>query len=204
MDNISIELPTNLENMNLPDPALVTYYRNLDNRVIWLDTDVDNFTLEFSRMIMLWNFEDKGIEPDKRKPIKLCIASYGGDLDINNSLVSLIKLSKTPIYSYNMGFACSSAAFISMACHKRYAMPGSYYLLHKGYGGFQGTFDQVASEMEEYARKMQELAKFISEHSKIDEETLDQFLGTEWYIDCKTALELGVCDAIIDNIDDIV
>lgn len=89
MDNISIELPTNLENMNLPDPALVTYYRNLDNRVIWLDTDVDNFTLEFSRMIMLWNFEDKGIEPEKRKPIKLCIASYGGDLDINNSLVSL-------------------------------------------------------------------------------------------------------------------
>ena len=26
------------DNLALPDPALVTYYRNLDNRTLWIDT----------------------------------------------------------------------------------------------------------------------------------------------------------------------
>jgi len=202
MQELAITIPANVENLALPAPELVTYYRNLENRTIWLDSDVDNFALEFSRLILLWNCEDKGLAPDKRVPIKLMICSYGGDLDINNSLISLIKLSKTPIYSYNMGFACSAGCFIFMSCHKRYAMPGSYFLLHKGSGEFSGNYDTVVAEMNEYARKIEELSGFILEHSRIGIKNLEEKLSGEWYMDCNEALEFGVCDKIIDDIDE--
>ena len=203
-NDITIALPEDVENMSLPAPELVTYYRNLENRVIWLDSEVTDFALEFSRLILLWNQEDKGKPKEERKPIKLMICSYGGDLDINNSLISLIKLSKTPIYSYNMGYACSAGCFIFMSCHKRYAMPGSYFLLHKGDGEFSGTYDQIAAEMDEYTRKIEELANFILAHSEIPANVLAENLGGEWYMSVEDALSYGVCDAIVSDIDEVV
>ena len=44
--------------------------------------------------------KDKAVPVSERKPIRRIICSYGGDLDINNLPVSLIRLSKTPINSY--------------------------------------------------------------------------------------------------------
>jgi len=204
MDELHIQIPKDVENLSLPSPELITYYRNLEKRIIWLDTDVDDYCLEMSRLIMLWNAEDKGKAAEDREPIKFMICSYGGDLDINNSIVDLIQTSKTPVYGYNMGYACSSGCFIYMACHKRFSMPNAYFLIHKGSGGFSGTYDQVSAEMEEYERKIGVLAQFILKHTSIDVETLEQNLGGEWYLSADDALKYGVCDAIISDIDEVI
>jgi hypothetical protein len=90
MQDISIILPEDIANMSLPSPELITNYKNFENRVLWLDSDVDNYYLEYERNIIQWNREDKekNIPVDKRVPIKLMIHSYGGNLDINTSLTS--------------------------------------------------------------------------------------------------------------------
>ena len=95
-NQLEITIPDKLENMQLPSPELLTFYKNLSERVLWLDSTVDDYFLEFSRKIIEWNRQDKGKSISDRKPIKLMIYSYGGDLDINNSLVDIIKLSNTP------------------------------------------------------------------------------------------------------------
>ena len=45
-DLMQIMIPQNLENMQLPSPELLTYYRNLEDRVIWIDYGVDETILE--------------------------------------------------------------------------------------------------------------------------------------------------------------
>lgn len=204
MQEFSVVIPSPIENLSLPNPELLTYYKNLADRVWWLDEEVSDYTLELSRLILMWNLEDKGKSIEERKPIRIMFCSYGGALDINTALISLIKLSKTPIYGYNMGYACSAGCFIFMACHKRYALNGSYFLVHKGSGGFSGTFDQVSAEMDEYARKMEELAVFILDNSKIEENTLIEHMMTEWYLSSDEALACGMCDYIISDIDEVV
>lgn len=52
MNKLSISIPKNVENLQLPNPELVTYYRNLENRVLWLDSEVDDYWLEFVRKII--------------------------------------------------------------------------------------------------------------------------------------------------------
>lgn len=108
MDEIMhISIPQNLENIQLPSPELLMYYKNLEHRVIWLDSNVDDMWLEYERKIIEWNREDKGIPTEERKPIKLMFFSYGGHMDINYSFIDLIQKSKTPIWGINMGQACS-------------------------------------------------------------------------------------------------
>lgn len=203
---MEILIPESVENLQLPAPELITYYKNLENRIIWLDSEVDDIYLEYGRYIIEFNREDKGIPVEERKPIKLMIMSPGGSLAINNAMIDLIKLSKTPVYGYNIGTADSAACFIFMSCHKRFAMPKSTFLLHKGStSNMAGTYDQVAAEMEEYERLIGELAKFIINHSSIDVDTLAENLGGEWYITAEEAhMDYGFVDAIIEDIDELL
>ena len=48
MENeIRIAIPQEVQNLQLPSPELITFYRNLENRVLWLDSDVNDYWLEF-------------------------------------------------------------------------------------------------------------------------------------------------------------
>lgn len=205
MQDISILLPEEISNMSLPSPELVTYYRNFENRVLWLDSGVDDYFLEYERNIIQWNREDKGKSIEERVPIKLMILSYGGSLDINNSLVNLISISTTPIYGYNMGVCASAGCFIFLSCHKRYTMPNSTFLIHKGSAeNISGTFDQIVAYIEDYSRQMNELIQYIKARTTIDDETLEENIGTEWYISANDALKFGICDEIVSNIDQLL
>ena len=76
MNELQITLPTNLANMNLPEPELVTYYRNLENRTFWIDFEIDISLLEIAKTILYLNKLDSGIEPEKRQKIILNVFSY--------------------------------------------------------------------------------------------------------------------------------
>lgn len=207
MDELmQITIPNNLENLQLPSPELLMYYKNLSHRVIWLDTHVDEMWLEYERQIIEWNREDKNIPIEERKPIKLMFFSYGGHIDINYSFIDLIQKSKTPIWGVNMGQACSAACFIFIACHKRFAMPRSSFLIHQGGvdGGFSGTYEQVIAAIMEYQRQMDELGKYLIEYTNITQEILDEKFASEWYLTATDAINLGVADKIIEDIDEIM
>lgn len=204
--NILIGIPESVANYQLPDPELLTYYKNIDNRVIWLDTGVDDMWLEYEKQIIEWNREDVGLSVEERKPIKLMFFSYGGQIDINYSFIDLIQKSKTPIWGVNMGQACSAACFIFIACHKRFAMPRSSYLIHQGgvEGGFSGTYEQVVAAIMEYQRQIEELGQYLLQYTNITEEMLNEKFDSEWYLTAEEAIKLGVADKIVDDIDDIL
>ena len=87
---MQVLIPNNLENVQLPSPELLTYYRNIEHRVIWLDSNVDDMWLEYEKQIIAWNREDKDLPVEERTPIKLMFFSYGGQIDINYSFIDLI------------------------------------------------------------------------------------------------------------------
>ena len=204
-NELNITLPKNIENLQLPSPELVTYYCNLENRVLWLDSEIDDYWLEFSRKIIEWNREDKDIPIDQRKPIRLMFFSYGGSLDVNNTLIDTIKLSKTPVYGINVGQACSAGCFIYLACHKRFAFPNATFLVHQGSTeGISGTYNEVVSYIMEYQRKIGELIVYLKENTKIPDDILEEKIDTEWFISAKEAVQYGMCEKIIESLDEVL
>lgn len=203
-DNVIINVPNNVENMLLPDPSLLNYYKNLKNRTIWLETEIDESCLEIIKDIINFNIEDAGCPVEERKPIYIMVHSPGGNLSETNSIIDAIKASKTPVYSVNIGCAHSGACFISMACHKRFAMKNSTYLIHHGEGQFSGTFEQVVCQLNEYQRQIECLEGFIHENTKIPNDVFEERINTEWFVTAQEALEYGICDKIIDSLDDIM
>lgn len=202
-DMMKLLIPESVENLQLPAPELLNYYKNLENRILWMDMDVDDMFLEFGKYIVMWNQEDAGKPVEERKPIKLFFFSPGGSLYINNAMVDIIKASKTKIIGINMGMAYSAGCFMYLACHERVAMPSATFLIHKGSGEFHGTFDEISSQITEYSRQIDELEEYVKANTKITQDILDEKFGTEWYITAQEAVKLGVCDKIITDIDQL-
>lgn len=200
---LDIAIPESVENLQLPNASLITYYKNLENRILWLDSEVDDYFLEYGKYILQWNQEDVGKLPEERVPIRLLFFSPGGSLDINNAMIDIIKNSKTKVIGINMGIAQSAGAFIYLACHERLTMPKAGFLLHRGQGGFQGSYDEIICQVMEYQRQMEELEAYVLDNTNIDEKTFAENFGTEWFIPAKEAVEYGIAHRVIKDIDEI-
>ena len=192
-------IPKDVENLQLPSPELVTYYQDLDNRCIWLEDEIADETLEIGKKIIYWNREDRGLEPDQRKPIKIFFFSPGGSLDVYRTLGDIIRLSDTPVYGYNMGVAYSAAAFMFLYCHKRYMLPTAIFLFHYGSAKLNGDYEQIIASVVEYQNQVGELSSVIIENTLYTEEEVSEKITGEWYIRKDEALEKEVCHAIIDD-----
>lgn len=206
MESINVLIPQNAETMQLPDPGLLSFYKDFEDRILWIDEEINENTLEYAKMIIQWNREDKtnGIKKEDRQKITLIFFSPGGDLNVNNCLVDTITLSETPIVGINVGMAASSGCFIYLACHERYTFPKAEFLLHKGFGTFSGGYNELVAALLNYQRQIEDLGEFVLSRTKIPRELFDQNFESDWYLSAREAVELGVADRIITSLDKIV
>lgn len=189
-------------NYSLPDDNLLAFYHDLEERIFWVTDEINSYTLNLVHYILKWNREDKNIPIEKRKPIRLLVLSPGGDLDIEETLVSLIKMSKTPIYGIAMGMVASAASMIFLSTHKRYALRNTYFILHKGScQNISGDYTNVQNAMEDYRRQIEALEDFYIKYTKIDPQEIKKNLLSDWYIRGEDLKTKGLIDEWVDNIE---
>lgn len=202
-EQMLIEIPKEIENLQLPSPELLSFYKDCKNRTIWIN-DVDNNLIEFMKFIIQWNRDDLGKAVEDRVPIRVCVFSYGGEVDVCFSFISLIKLSKTPIYTINMGVAASAGALIFLSGKKRFAMDGSTCMIHSGGGAISGTAEQVKDATDAYNKLLDRMKDYILENTKISKNTYNRMKKNDWTIQSNEFVELGIADEIITDIDSIL
>lgn len=189
-------------NLLLPDPSLVRYYEDFKNRVIWIDDEIDGTTLDVVSKIIHWNREDKALSIKDRAPIRIFFHSTGGDLNVEEILVSIIKLSKTPIYGIALGMVASAASLIYLSCHKRYALPNAVFVFHRGScSNMGGNYNEIQAAMEDYRIQIEKMEKFYIENTSFPEEVIKEKIKSDWYIYCEEGLKYNIITDLVDNID---
>ena len=204
LNNMLIGIPEPVENLQLPSPELLGYYRDEKDRILWVEGEISDeaFSLfELSKLIISYNKEDKDIPIEQRKPIKIFINSPGGDLDATLAFVGLINISKTPIWTINTCWAASAAGLILMAGHRRFALPNTACLIHSGSGQLGGSYEQTAEQMKNYKYIVDTMRDFILDKTKIDQKLLKKNSQKDWYVYTDEMLDLGIVDEIVSDLD---
>lgn len=168
-----------------------------------MDLSVDASVLEYIRLILRWNMEDVGKPPASRKPIKLLLFNYGGSFDLEWALIDVIKTSKTPVWTINMGICASAAADIFIAGNKRLMMPNAKLMIHQGGAGFEGDAQKVFDQANNYKAQLEKIKKFILEHTDIPAKTFNKYINNDWWLTADECLRYRACDRIIESIDEI-
>lgn len=191
--------------------------KDLERRKLYLSCEINTLDNEegcneylsnvghIVKAILDFNEEDRGIDPAKRHPIRLFINSPGGSIAEGFPLVSAIELSKTPVYTINIGTWASMAFWIGIAGHKRFALPYTEFLLHEGTLFTMGTAGSVQDTIEFNKRYKEKVIKrHVLRHSKMSSEEYDATLRRENYMLPEDALKFGFIDEIVSDIDTIL
>jgi len=183
---------------SLPQFEEYEFWKNLQNRKIILNTDINESVVERAIIqIINWNEEDTGIEPSDRKPIKIYIYSNGGDVIAGLGLIAAIQNSITPVETICLGLAASMGALILISGGKRTIYKNSTVLLHDGSLQVANSSKKAKQTLAFYDALEKRLRSFIVESTKISEELYDSKSDEEWYIFGDDALTLGIVDVVI-------
>jgi len=201
---LSALIPSELANYKLPEPELLTYYKNIDDRIIWLEGELIDCQLQEVKQILRWNKEDENIPIEERKPIKILIFSVGGDLYTCFTILNIVKLSKTPVYTVNMGIAMSAGLLILLSGHKRFGLEMSQALIHSGSGSQGGTYEQTEAQMATYKKLIEMMRDFILKRTNIDLKLFNKNKSKDWYMFSEEQIKLGVVNKIVEDISEIL
>ena len=173
---------------SLPDPITYQYYRQLKDR----------------KIIIQMNIEERDIPKEQLQPIRLFIHSYGGDLEQANFFCDLVQVSRIPIITIAMGVAMSAGFLIFLSGHKRYAFKHTQLMVHSGSAAFQGTAEQIEEAQKNYKKQIEEMKTYILEKTTIDEKTFNKNKNKDWYLSSDELLKYHVIDEIITDLSVII
>lgn len=203
--DLLVGIPESVANLQLPDPTLRQYYIEEQDRIFWVDDQINANTLELVKMIMRCNKEDKGKPVEERKPITIFIDSPGGSVEVLLSIIKAIEISKTPVRTVCYCTAYSAAADLLASGHKglRYCMPGTNVMMHAGSCAYQGTASQVDAAKKFYDAMGKKVTDHVYGRTNIDTKTQKK-MKDDYYMTDEDALKFGIIDRIITDFDEIV
>ena len=152
-----------------------------------------------------YNRDDQDKPIEERKPIRLYIDSPGGDMTGGFAIVNAIKISKTPIYTINVGQWSSMAFLIGITGHRRFSLPDMTFLMHDGSLFTSGSTNKAQDKMKFDERFENEVIRtHVLKHSNMKPVEYDALARVEYYMLPQDALKHGFIDEIVEDIDTIL
>ena len=186
--------PYILEERQLNVTQLDVFSRLMMDRIIFLGTEVNDYTANVLQAQMLYlDSVDSG------KDISIYINSPGGSVSAGLGIYDTMQFINSDVQTICTGMAASMAAVLLVAGTegKRSALPHSRVMIHQPMGGAQGQ----ASDIEITAREIQKLKKelytIISEHSHQPFEKVWADSDRDYWMTAQEAKEYGMIDEVL-------
>lgn len=133
------------------------------------------------------------------EPIKMVIASPGGDLDSTFLLYDTMKLIKSPIWT--LGRYCMSAAALLLAAgDERYLLPHARVMLHLPSGQLIGDareWEIQQAEMQKYKDRI--VSTLVDCGAKKSYSEILRDIDRQFWLDPEEAIEYGLADKVLNS-----
>lgn len=204
LTDLLVGMPDGIANMQLPDPCLRDHYRDEEQRVYWLTGHVDESTLDLVKFIIKCNKDDIGKPVEARKRILVMIDSPGGSVEVEQSVIGAIKISKTPVYTCCYCTAYSAAADILACGHKRFALPFTNIMFHAGSGRYEGTQAQIDSAKKFFDNMNKRVNTEVFARTNFEPKMVKKLKTDDVYMNEEEALSYCVIDKIVESFEELM
>lgn len=188
--------PYILEERQLNVTQLDVFSRLMMDRIIFLGTEVNDYTANVLQAQMLYlDSVDSG------KDISIYINSPGGSVYAGLGIYDTMQFINSDVQTICTGIAASMAAvlLVAGAKGKRSALPHSRVMIHQPMGGAQGQ----ASDIEITAREIQKLKKelytIIAEHSGQPFDKVWADSDRDYWMTAEEAAQYGMIDQVLNR-----
>ena len=200
-------VPMVIETEARGERAYDIYSRLLKDRVIMLDTDVNEHTSSLLVAQLLF------LESQGNEDINLFINSPGGSVTAGLAIYDTMQFIKPDVCTIVMGQACSMGSFLAQAGApgKRWVLPEARTMIHRVSSGTPGTrgtvhvqeleFEDAKRSFEESKRINERLTELYVKHNTAGKtyEQLYEAMKFDTFLSAKEAVEYGLADKVIDK-----
>jgi ATP-dependent Clp protease protease subunit len=200
-------VPMVIESEPKGERAYDIYSRLLKDRVIMLDTDVNEHTSSLLVAQLLF------LESQGNEDISLFINSPGGSVTAGLAIYDTMQFIKPDIATYVMGQACSMGSFLAQAGApgKRFVLPEARTMIHRVSSGTPGTrgtvhvqeleFEDAKRSFEESKRINERLTELYVKHNTAGKTyaQLYEAMKFDTFLSAKEAVEYGLADKVIEK-----
>jgi len=201
-------VPTVLEKTSNGERAYDIYSRLLRDRIVMLDTDVNEHSasLVISQLLFL---ESESPDAD----IYLYINSPGGSVSSGLAIYDCIQFIKPDVSTIVLGQACSMGSFLAQAgaAGKRLVLPETRTMIHRVSSGTPGTrgsvhvqelqFEDARRSFEETQRLNRRLTHLYVKHNTAGR-TYDEFyeaMKFDTFLGAEEAVAYGLADRVVEK-----
>lgn len=186
--------PTIMEERKLNVTQLDVFSRLMMDRIIFLGTQVDDYTANVIQAQLLYlDSADPG------KDISLYINSPGGSVYAGLGIYDTMQYIQSDVSTICTGMAASMAAVLLVAGEKgkRHALKHSRVMIHQPMGGIQGQASDIEITSREILKLKKELYTIISDHSGQPYDKVYADSDRDYWMTSDEALEYGMIDNIL-------
>ncbi len=198
-------VPMVIETEAKGERAYDIYSRLLKDRVVMLDTDVNEHTSSLLVAQLLF------MESQGNEDISLFINSPGGSVTAGLAIYDTMQFIRPDVATYVIGQACSMGSFLAQAGAKgkRFVLPESRTMVHRVSSGTPGTrgsvhvqelqFEDAKRSFEESQRLNERLTQLYVKHNTAGK-TYEQMFETmkfDTFLSAAEAVEWGLADKVI-------
>ncbi len=200
-------VPMVIETEAKGERAYDIYSRLLKDRVVMLDTDVNEHTSSLIVAQLLF------LESQGNEDINFFINSPGGSVTAGLAIYDTMQFIKPNVATYVLGQACSMGSFLAQAGApgKRFVLPESRTMIHRVSSGTPGTrgsvhvqelqFEDAKRSFEESQRINQRLTELYVKHNTAGKtyEQLFEAMKFDTFLSAAEAVEYGLADKVIEK-----
>ena len=172
------------------------YSRLLRDRIVMLDTDVNEHTasLLVAQLLFLESEDPNG-------DILFYINSPGGSVTAGMAIYDTMQFIKPDVSTIVMGQACSMGSLLSTAGApgKRLMLPHARHMIHQPSGGAHGQATDIQIQAQEILKMKHYLTEIYVKHNSAGK-TFDEFaadMERDFFMSAEEALAYGLIDEII-------
>ena len=189
-------IPTVIESEARGERAYDIYSRLLKDRIVMLDTDVNDHSASIVVAQLLF-LESQ----DAERPISLYINSPGGVITAGMAIYDTMQFIKSPVHTIVMGQACSMGSFLAQAGEpgKRKMLPYARHMIHKPSGGARGMQSDIAIQYQEITKMKTMLTELYVKHNSKGKtyEDFERDMDRDTFMSAQEALDYGLIAEIV-------
>ncbi len=186
--------PYILEERQLNVTQMVVFSRLMMDRIIFLGTEVNDYTANVLQAQMLYlDAADPG------KDISVYINSPGGSVYAGLGIYDTMQFISSDVATICTGMPASMAAVLLVAGTegKRSALSHSRVMIHQPLGGVQGQASDIEIEAREIQKIKKELYTIIADHSHTDYDKVWADSDRNYWMTAEEAREYGMIDQVL-------
>jgi len=201
-------VPMVVEQTSKGERSYDIYSRLLKDRVVMLDTDVNEHTASLLVAQLLFLESE---DPDK--DISFYINSPGGSVTAGLAIYDTMQFIKPDVQTIVVGQAASMGSMLAQAgaVGKRFVLPESRTMIHRVSSGTQGTrgsvhvqdlqFEDSKRNFEESVRINRRLTELYVKHNTAGKtyEELYETMKFDTFLSAQEAVDFGLADKIVEK-----